>query len=944
MATPDGTSSPVADLPVDGAPAAWREVVVEAAASLAFVAAATVMAVLAGGLGDVAFAAWLALICALLARVEFEVGDGLTRPLQLVLLPMLLLLDPGVVPLVIGAGVLLAKLPDLVRGRITARRVLFGIGDCWFAVPPALLLSLVGWPDTLPLQIALIAAAVASQFAGDLSVSSLRMRLCMGINPLEYLGAIGWVYLVDVLLTPVGLMAAAAGAVHHWAVAGVVPLASLLSVFARERSGRLAAATELQRVAEESGARLQTILGNSSDLILMLDADGTLRTLTGSVSAIFGGDWEDAQGSALTERVHPEDAATVRAFLAAVAAKAMGDSQEGEWRMRHADGSYRHIAGVATNLVDDPRVEAVVLTVRDVEARKAFEEQLRHRAFHDPLTGLPNRALFYARVAHALQRHGRDDASVAMLFVALDEFKPVNDRFGHAAGDELLKEFARRMIASVRAADTAARLGGDEFGVLLEGGSGAGTAVSAAERLVETLRQPFKVGEATIMLTASVGVAVSSGDDHGADELLRKADLAMYAAKRNGKRRLELYDPALEHLGGEDGDGRSPWFTGRDEQREEILSVLSDPEALEMVFQPIVDLRTGRVSGFEALARFNRLPRRGPDVWFAQAQRCGLGPALEARAVELAVGTPGRPAGTYLTVNLSPSSLAAEEVQRVLPDRLDDLVVEITEHELVSDDPEITAAIAALRERGARLAVDDTGAGYAGLTHVMRLAPDVIKLDRALTSGVDGDPVKAALIGSFVGYARDMDAVICAEGIETLEELTRLADLDVSFGQGYRLARPGPPWQPIDAEAAATCLTAARAILTGETRHDGGLEQLVGRLAEASDPDDLEGCLDAIAAELHADEVRVIPLDFAVAEPASTELVVGDPAAPAEDVAALRALGYASRLAITVTRDGMAVARLEAYSSEERPWTRFEISRARIIGHHLGPILERQPA
>jgi diguanylate cyclase (GGDEF)-like protein/PAS domain S-box-containing protein len=913
-----------------------REALVESAATATFLVAAVALAIAGTARADWWLAAWLGLICALLSRVEFEVGDGYTRPLQLVLVPMLLLLKPGVVPLVVAVAVLVAKLPDVAAGQVDARRVLFGIADCWFAVPPALLLALTGWPADAGLQVLVVALAVAAQFAGDLSVSSLRLR-GVGIDARELLRAMGWVYLVDALLTPVGALAAVAGERHAVAVAGVLPLAALLSIFARERSGRIAAATELQRIAEEGGARLQTILGNSSDLLLMLDADGTLRTLTGSVEPIFGPRWAEAEGTPLTERVHPDDVATVRAFLAAMAAKGAGESHEGEWRMRHADGSHRHTAVVATNLLADHRVEALVLTVRDVEARKAFEEQLRHRAFHDPLTGLANRALFYDRVDHALQRHGRDDTTVSVLFLDLDDFKSINDRFGHAAGDELLKEAARRIGSAVRAADTPARLGGDELGILIEGSQGSAFAVATAERVLEALRPPFHLGDDTVSVSASVGVAVSAVGDHSAEELLRKADLAMYAAKRNGKRRLETYDVALEAADAGAGAERGSWFAGRDEQREEILSVLGDPDALSMVFQPIVDLRTGRIAGYESLARFNRQPRRGPDVWFAQAQRCGLGAALEARAVELALATPGRPPGSYLTVNLSPSSLVADEVQRVLPARLDELVIEITEHELVSDDPAITAAIAALRERGARLAVDDAGAGYAGLTHVMRLRPDVIKLDRALTSGVDDDPVKGALVGSFVGYARDIHAVICAEGIETLEELTCLADLDVAFGQGYRLARPAPPWPAVDRSAADACVAAARASLAGHGEHDGGLGTLAARLAAVATPEDLDACLTAIAAELHADHVRIA----GPAGDATLELLADDPRAHPADTAALEALGYGSQLVLPIIRDGVPIARVEAYAYDTRPWTRFEIGRARIISHHLSAVLER---
>src|SRR4051812_3903256 len=216
MATADGIPTPaLAPRPAaaDAGPLpAWRETLVEGLAAGGFLVAAVLTVIALTGAVDLTVAAGLAVICALLSRVEFEVGDGgFTRPLQLVLIPMLLLTDPSIVPLLVAAAVLLAKIPDLVSGGVSARRIVFGIADCWFAIPPALVLSLCAWPAAVPLQALLVAAAVLSQFAGDFAASSLRMRFGLGIDPRSHLRVMGWIYLVDGLLTPVGLLAAAAG-------------------------------------------------------------------------------------------------------------------------------------------------------------------------------------------------------------------------------------------------------------------------------------------------------------------------------------------------------------------------------------------------------------------------------------------------------------------------------------------------------------------------------------------------------------------------------------------------------------------------------------------------------------------------------------------------------------------------------------------------------------
>jgi diguanylate cyclase (GGDEF)-like protein/PAS domain S-box-containing protein len=930
-----------------------RELVTEGAVAAAFTAASFVAyRLLDGADANPLLCLWLAIICALTARVEFDVGEGCTRPIQVVLASMFVVLPLGAVPVVVATGQVLSQSVDVARRRIAPRRLLMAIADSWFCLGPTVVIAATGLPTGWPAGIAIVAGAVIAQFLLDFVISGVRVRVGAGQAVRPLLRAFAWVWLVDLLLVPVGVFAAMIARDEPLAVAGVLPLVVLLAVFARERTGRIENALALRRIAQEGQDRLQSIVQNASDLIAIVRADGTMNTVTGAVEDVFGPGWETVQGAPLTHYVHPDDVTGVQAFLAGVADKPIGDSQESEWRLRYADGSWRHVSAVATNLLADPRVRGLVVTARDVDARKAFEEQLRHRAFHDPLTGLANRALFYDRIEHALTREPRTDGHVAVLYLDLDDFKPVNDRLGHAAGDRVLVAAAERLRTCMRSADTVARLGGDEFGVLIEAVSGPNEPVKAAERILAAFSEPFAIDEETLHLPLSVGITLSETAD-GAEDLLRHADLALYAAKRAGKRCIEVYEPGLERGSSSDGELRATWLYTTDEQREEVLSVLARDDAMAIAVQPIVDLRTGRVAGYEALSRFNDVHKRPPNVWFAQAHRCGLGYELEAKALALALAVPGRPDGTYLTVNLSPSALTSDAVAAVLPERLDDLVIEITENEVLADDPKIAAALRDVRRRGARLAVDDTGSGYAGLTQVMRLAPDVIKLDRSLVAGVANDPVKAALIESFVRYARDIDASVCVEGIEDLDDLARLADLDVAYGQGYGLGRPGPPWPDAVEEAASTCRASFTASLaedaptgTGNTQ-DHGLELLLARLSLATDAHAIEALAGPIARELGADAVRLVPADAesagaqldAATAPRLRQTLAGDPATDQGTSQDILSLGFRSRLQVPIRSRATTLAILEAYSASERPWSRFETRRARMIASGIAAAL-----
>jgi EAL domain-containing protein (putative c-di-GMP-specific phosphodiesterase class I) len=222
--------------------------------------------------------------------------------------------------------------------------------------------------------------------------------------------------------------------------------------------------------------------------------------------------------------------------------------------------------------------------------------------------------------------------------------------------------------------------------------------------------------------------------------------------------------------------------------------VLDAPELVTPVFQPIVDLSTGRVAGYEGLSRFPAEDGRRPDEWFDLARRCGLGPLLQALALRRMIEIPGRPNGTWLSLNLDAGALATDAVQGALPADLTGFVIEVTEQELPPDDEALQRTLADLRRRGAKIALDDAGAGYAGLQHVVRIRPEIIKLDRSLVQGVDVDAERLALIEAFAAFSSRTGALLLAEGIETDEELAVLCEARVNLGQGYRLGRPGPPW------------------------------------------------------------------------------------------------------------------------------------------------------
>jgi diguanylate cyclase (GGDEF)-like protein/PAS domain S-box-containing protein len=570
----------------------------------------------------------------------------------------------------------------------------------------------------------------------------------------------------------------------------------LLSALAALAMGLL-----LRRAGAEQAAQFRSLVHHSSDLITVVAGDGTIRYQSPSAERMLGRRAADLVGTALADLVHPDDRHHVTAALAKLL-EAPTATAELECRLQHGDGSWRHAESICTNLSDDPRVGGLVLNIRDVTERTALQQQLTHQAFHDPLTGLANRALFSDRVDHALARGGRTGPAAAVVFLDLDDFKTINDTLGHEAGNDLLIAVADRLQGIVRPADTAARLGGDEFAILLEDVPGEQQALAIAERVTHALREPLRAGDHEVLVRASLGVAVAEPEHRQADELLRNADMAMYLAKANGKGRCERYQPSLHRTLVE---------------RFELLGDLR--QALErgqfvVHYQPIVALTTEEIIGLEALVRWVH-PHRGiipPSAFIPLAEETGLIIPIGRWVLERACQqtrqwqeAAGR--GLSISVNLSARQFQdpglVPDVARTLRHAdLDpnSLVLEITESLLMHDTEATIAKLDELKRLGVRLAIDDFGTGYSSLSYLRRFPVDILKVDKSFIDAVADNIEDSALAKAIIELGQTLRLQTVAEGVEASEQASQLRTLHCELGQGYYFAHP------LDADQVAALL------------------------------------------------------------------------------------------------------------------------------------------
>jgi diguanylate cyclase (GGDEF)-like protein/PAS domain S-box-containing protein len=546
--------------------------------------------------------------------------------------------------------------------------------------------------------------------------------------------------------------------------------------------------------AEPDADIANQVLSAADVAVVATDADGLIVQASAQAGAMFGYAPEEMAGMSVQLLVPPHYRASHAKHMTAFVA---GDAhsrpmrERGELTGYRKDGTFFPLeASIAKVRRGDGWL--LVATLQDISERKRAEEELVWKATHDPLTGLPNRALFRERVANALQRSRRHAGNVALLFVDLDGFKAVNDAHGHEAGDTLLRAVAARLVENVRPGDTVGRLAGDEFVVLCEHLQQASSISGLAERLNDVLRQPVEMpGGRRASTCASIGVAVGHGSTHGVDDLLRSADAAMYAVKKRGRDGWQFFSASLET-----------------EARQHLtimngLRTALEREELSTRFQPIVAIEGRRVVGAEILLRW--CPPAGevmPSLFVPVAESTGaivpigLWAFRQACAAAASWRTRLGTDAPYVSVNISARQLqesnVVDDFAAVLRETGacgDDLVIEITETALMSDTESNLRHLRQIADLGVRVAVDDFGTGYSSLAQLLRLPVSVLKIDRALIEGIDARRESRIVTAAVIHMGQTLGHQLVAEGVETEAQLAELGALGCDCAQGYLFGR-----------------------------------------------------------------------------------------------------------------------------------------------------------
>jgi diguanylate cyclase (GGDEF)-like protein/PAS domain S-box-containing protein len=544
----------------------------------------------------------------------------------------------------------------------------------------------------------------------------------------------------------------------------------------------------------ESEERFRSAFDYAAIGMALVSPEGRWLQVNRSLCQILGYDEQELLGMTFQEITHPDEQASVQLHARQMLEGRLPTCQT-EKRYIHKDGHVVWIYLSISRVGGGPSAgSGLIFQVQDITDRKQAERQLLHDAFHDALTGLSNRALFIDRLKLALARHKRLGADhFAVLFLDLDRFKVINDSLGHAIGDQLLVGIARRLETCLRPGDTVARLGGDEFTILLEDVTDAHEVTNIARRIQKELALPFNLGGHEVFTTASIGIAPSTTGYERPDDVLRDADTAMYRAKSLGTSRYEIFDKEMHtravnllHL-------------------ETDLRRALDRREFTVYYQPIVELETGVVQGFEALLRW-RHPAHGfisPAEFIPVAEETGLILPVGRWALEEACRQMRewqsqfpRAAEMYMSVNLSGRQFANPELCEQIREALkttglkpESLKLEITESVVMENIEKTIEMLRQLRALGVESSVDDFGTGYSSLSYLHRFPSTTLKIDRSFITRMGGADENGEIVRTIVMLARNLGMQVVAEGIETEAQLAQLRALSCDYGQGYLFSK-----------------------------------------------------------------------------------------------------------------------------------------------------------
>ena len=568
--------------------------------------------------------------------------------------------------------------------------------------------------------------------------------------------------------------------------------ARLIPAIARElrEAGERATRRKAEQTVRENERRFRSLIEKSSDITTVIDPYGRILYESPSVERLLGVAAGDLIGTRLQDHLHPDDEA---ALMAAVEA-ATGDSVAPiEFRFREQNGGWRALEATVNRLLDNPDIQGIVLNCRDITARKRDEATIRHLAYFDALTGLPNRMLFNDRLAQALAHaRRRGAAGLAIMFLDLDRFKTINDTLGHGAGDEVLRQTAQRLSHAVREEDTIARLGGDEFLMFLSGAGDVEDAARVAEKLLEKFVEPFRVGDHELHMTASIGISMFPMDGADAEALIRNADTALYRAKEQGRNRYQLYAPAMNAI------------AFKRLVLENSLRRALERDELTLHYQPLVSLKKNELAGVEALIRWSH-PDLGlvpPLDFIPMAEETGLIVPLtrwilRTACSQMKAWQDAGIAPPVVSVNVSARRFNDSNLPGIVAETLADsqisgssLCIEITESVMMDNVEATIGTLQELKKLGVKISIDDFGTGYSSLSYLKRLPIDTLKIDQSFVRDLPTDNDDSAIAMLIISMAHDLNLSVVAEGVETEQQMSFLRTRKCDVMQGYLVSRP----------------------------------------------------------------------------------------------------------------------------------------------------------